>query len=83
MFRQANLLLIQILNDIRGVRTMIDLKEFFTEKSNEFNWTPCNSPEDYAMVESINKEMEVVRREFQTKVETSSQLCANFRFSRC
>ena len=62
---------------------MIDLKEFFTEKSNEFNWTPCNSPEDYAMVESINKEMEVVRREFQTKVETSSQLCANFRFSRC
>lgn len=39
------------------IEIIAELKEFFTEKSNEFNWTPCNSPEDYAMVESINKEM--------------------------
>lgn len=61
----------------------INIEEFFVNKSSGYACAPCNSPEDYKIAESINHEMDNVRREFQAKVEASSRFCANFRFSRC
>lgn len=61
----------------------VDLGEFFKDKCASFSSTPCNSSDDYEIMESINREMDSVRREFQAKAESSSRMCANFRFSRC
>lgn len=62
---------------------MADITKYFTEKCSDFKWIPRNTPRDYEIIMSINREMDDVRRDFQEKVELSNQLCSNFRFSRC
>ena len=60
----------------------VNVCEFFVEKCDAYHHTPCNSPVDYEIAESINSEMEIIRRDFQAKMETTRQMCASFRFSR-
>ena len=60
----------------------INYEEIFVNRGSKFESSPCDSPEDYKIAEAINHEMEDARREFQAKVESTNQLCANFRFSR-
>lgn len=55
----------------------VHIGDYLEDKCSKFQWSPCNSPEDYCTIEAMNEAMDAVRLDFSSRANESARVAAD------